>query len=194
MMSGLLSLLGFLVSIEMGDVMHSLGLGVVVEAARVAASKKEILSRGGQNEACTTRRRCRESGLQLHSSARTSWNNRPYRILHHTKGLFDAAHLEAGEIVVVLGAAGARVVAIPGGNLLQESASFRADWGTVASRPHVYFDSFGGDILDLTLTQLKRDASIMLCGATSEYNSDLGYYRLFSALRGTRADEELPHR
>ena len=37
---------------------------------------------------------------------------------------------------------------------------------------NVYFDNVGGDILDAALTQLARNARIVICGAISQYNSD----------------------
>ena len=38
----------------------------------------------------------------------------------------------------------------------------------------VYFDNVGGDILDTALTQLARNARIVICGAISQYNSTSG--------------------
>ena len=38
----------------------------------------------------------------------------------------------------------------------------------------VYFDNVGGDILDTVLTQLARNARIVICGAISQYNSTTG--------------------
>jgi NADPH-dependent curcumin reductase CurA len=38
----------------------------------------------------------------------------------------------------------------------------------------VYFDNVGGEILDIALTQLARNARIVICGAISQYNSTTG--------------------
>ena len=38
----------------------------------------------------------------------------------------------------------------------------------------VYFDNVGGEILDTVLTQLARNARIVICGAISQYNSTTG--------------------
>jgi len=35
----------------------------------------------------------------------------------------------------------------------------------------VYFDNVGGDILDIALTQIRRNARIVICGAISQYNN-----------------------
>ena len=35
----------------------------------------------------------------------------------------------------------------------------------------VYFDNVGGEILDLALTKIRRNARIVICGAISQYNN-----------------------
>ena len=35
----------------------------------------------------------------------------------------------------------------------------------------VYFDNVGGEILDIALAQIRRNARIVICGAISQYNS-----------------------
>jgi NADPH-dependent curcumin reductase len=121
-------------------------------------------------------------------------------------GLFDVGRIQAGETVVVSGAAGAvgsiagqiaklkgcRVVGIAGGPdkcraVVEEFGfdaciDYRAGSVRKALREHapdgvdVYFDNVGGEILDDVLTRLARGARIIICGAVSQYNE--------SAVRG----------
>jgi NADPH-dependent curcumin reductase CurA len=116
-------------------------------------------------------------------------------------GLLDVGAVKSGETVVVSGAAGAvgtvvgqiakikgcRVVGIAGGadkcRWVVEDLGFDAciDYKSEdlkkALKQHcpkgidVYFDNVGGDILDAALTQLARDARIVICGAISQYNN-----------------------
>ena len=116
-------------------------------------------------------------------------------------GLLDIGKPQAGDTVVVSGAAGAvgtvvgqiakikgcRVVGIAGGTqkceyLTQQlgfdaAIDYKADDVKKALRQHcpqgvnVYFDNVGGDILDIVLTQLARKARIIICGAISQYNN-----------------------
>lgn len=116
-------------------------------------------------------------------------------------GLLEAGKPQAGDTVVVSGAAGAvgsvvgqvakikgcRVVGIAGGadkcRYLVEELGFDAaiDYKTEnvaeALKTHcpngvnVYFDNVGGDILDAVLTRLARGARIVICGAISQYNN-----------------------
>jgi NADPH-dependent curcumin reductase len=116
-------------------------------------------------------------------------------------GLLDVGRPEAGNTVVVSGAAGAvgglvgqiaklkgcRVVGIAGGAqkcaYVVEQLGFDAsiDYksedvnGALAEHcPHgidVYFDNVGGDILDAALAHLARFARVVLCGAISQYNA-----------------------
>jgi NADPH-dependent curcumin reductase CurA len=115
-------------------------------------------------------------------------------------GLLDIGKPEAGQTVVVSGAAGAvgsvvgqiarikgcRVVGIAGGPdkcawLVDElgfdaaidykSSDVRAELKTAAPNGvDVYFDNVGGDILDAVLTRISRGARIVICGAISQYN------------------------
>ncbi|KAI5480455.1 zinc-binding alcohol dehydrogenase [Pseudohyphozyma bogoriensis] len=113
-------------------------------------------------------------------------------------GLLDVGKIQAGDIVVVSGAAGAvgsvacqiakakgcKVIAIAGGAdkcqwlkdevgvdvaLDYKSKTFKQDFKAVGYID-VYFDNVGGEILDLVLTRLKKGARIALCGAISAYN------------------------
>jgi NADPH-dependent curcumin reductase CurA len=116
-------------------------------------------------------------------------------------GLMDVGMPQAGETVVVSGAAGAvgqtvgqlakikgcRVVGIAGGpakcDWVVKELGFDAcvDYkaGDLKSALRdacpkgvdIYFDNVGGDILDTVLTRLARKARIVICGAISQYNN-----------------------
>ncbi|MBC3793507.1 NADP-dependent oxidoreductase [Spirosoma utsteinense] len=116
-------------------------------------------------------------------------------------GLLDTGQPQPGETVVVSGAAGAvgsvvgqiakikgcRVVGIAGDqekcdycvNELGFDACVNYKTGDLrkalkAACPEgidVYFDNVGGDILDTVLTQIRRKARIVICGAISQYNN-----------------------
>jgi NADPH-dependent curcumin reductase len=116
-------------------------------------------------------------------------------------GLLDVGKVQAGDTVVVSGAAGAvgsvagqiakikgaRVIGIAGGEqkcrwLVQElgfdaAIDYKSEDVRRALREHaadgvnVFFDNVGGDILDAVLTRLARGARIVICGAVSQYNA-----------------------
>ncbi|HEY5633042.1 MAG TPA: NADP-dependent oxidoreductase [Burkholderiaceae bacterium] len=116
-------------------------------------------------------------------------------------GLLEVGKPEAGETVLVSGAAGAvgqmvgqvakikgcRAVGIAGGkdkcDFVVEELGFDAciDYksggvreGLKAHCPDgvdVYFDNVGGEILDAALARITRGARIVLCGAISQYNN-----------------------
>lgn len=115
-------------------------------------------------------------------------------------GLLDVAAPQAGETVVVSGAAGAtgslvgqiakikgcRVVGIAGGAdkcawLVDElgfdaavdykSDDFKGALREAAPKVDVFFDNVGGDVLDAVLTRLNRSARVVICGAISQYNA-----------------------
>jgi hypothetical protein len=119
-------------------------------------------------------------------------------------GLLDVGKMQAGDTVVVSGAAGAvgsvagqiakikgaRVIGIAGGEAkcrwLIDDLGFDAaiDYKsqdvrrelreTAPDAVDVYFDNVGGDILDAALTRLARGARIVICGAVSQYNATDG--------------------
>jgi NADPH-dependent curcumin reductase CurA len=116
-------------------------------------------------------------------------------------GLLEVGQPKAGETVVVSGAAGAvgqvvgqvakikgcRAVGIAGGAekcgyVVRElgfdaCVDYKAGDVKRQLRQHapegvdVYFDNVGGDILDAVLTQIRRKARIVVCGAISQYNN-----------------------
>jgi hypothetical protein len=116
-------------------------------------------------------------------------------------GLLEVGQPKAGETVVVSGAAGAvgqvvgqvaknkgcRAVGIAGGAekceyVVRElgfdgCVDYKAGDLKKQLRQHapegvdVYFDNVGGDILDAVLTQIRRHARIVICGAISQYNN-----------------------
>jgi NADPH-dependent curcumin reductase CurA len=115
-------------------------------------------------------------------------------------GLIEVGRVQAGDTVLVSGAAGAvgstvgqiakikgaRAIGIAGGpdkcRLLTEQLGFDAalDYKTsdlpeqlrarTPDRVNVYFDNVGGEILDLALTRIGRGARVVICGAISQYN------------------------
>ena len=119
-------------------------------------------------------------------------------------GLLDVGAAQAGDTVVVSGAAGAvgtvvgqlakikgcRVVGIAGGAekcrfLIDElgfdaAIDYKSEDLRKALREHcpqgidVYFDNVGGEILDLALAQLAMHARVVICGAISQYNATEG--------------------
>ncbi|HEY4895760.1 MAG TPA: NADP-dependent oxidoreductase [Solirubrobacteraceae bacterium] len=116
-------------------------------------------------------------------------------------GLLDIGDPQAGETVVVSGAAGAvggivgqiaklkgaRTVGIAGGaekcrHLVEElgfdaAIDYKAEDVRSALAAHcpdgidVYFDNVGGEILDAALANLARHARVIICGAISQYNA-----------------------
>jgi NADPH-dependent curcumin reductase len=119
-------------------------------------------------------------------------------------GLLDIGRPEAGDTVVVSGAAGAvgglvgqiaklkgcRVVGIAGGpekcaHLLEDvgfdaTIDYKSEDLDAALAEHcpkgidIYFDNVGGEILDAALARLARRARVVICGAISQYNSTDG--------------------
>ena len=116
-------------------------------------------------------------------------------------GILEVGQIKEGETVLVSGAAGAvgsvvgqiakikgcKVVGIAGGPekckyLVEElgfdgAIDYKNESVKRGIRKHlpegidVYFDNVGGDILDAALTQIRRHARIVICGAISQYNN-----------------------
>jgi NADPH-dependent curcumin reductase CurA len=119
-------------------------------------------------------------------------------------GFLDVGQPQAGDTVVVSGAAGAvgqvvgqiakikgcRVIGIAGGRAkcdyvtkdlgFDAAIDYKSEDVKESLRKHcpkgvnVYFDNVGGEILDAVLTQLARGARIVVCGAISQYNNTEG--------------------
>lgn len=112
------------------------------------------------------------------------------------QGLYDVGKLKPGETLLVSGAAGAvgslvcqlgkrsgaRVIAIAGSPekcawletelgvdkaINYKTPTFKEDLKTAIGRLDVYFDNVGGEILDLALTRLNKNARVVLCGQCS---------------------------
>ncbi len=116
-------------------------------------------------------------------------------------GLLEVGSVQAGDTVVVSGAAGAvgsvvgqiakikgaRVVGIAGGAdkcsyLVDElgfdaAIDYKSEDLSAALKKHcpdginVYFDNVGGEMLDAALAQLAHGARVVICGAISQYNN-----------------------
>lgn len=118
-------------------------------------------------------------------------------------GLKDVGQLKSGEVLVVSGAAGAvgslacqigkrngaKVFAIAGTPekcawlekelgvdkaLNYKSPTFKKEFRDIGFLD-VYFDNVGGEILNMALGRLKKDARVVLCGAISQYNTTKPY-------------------
>ncbi|KAG9315327.1 hypothetical protein JVU11DRAFT_4469 [Chiua virens] len=115
-------------------------------------------------------------------------------------GLHDVGEIKAGETLLVSGAAGAvgslvcqlgkragaRVVALAGSDdkcawltnelgvdvaLNYKHSTFQEDLKKAVGYLDVFFDNVGGEILDMALRRLNKNARIVMCGAISAYNS-----------------------
>ena len=114
------------------------------------------------------------------------------------QGLLDIGKLQPGETLVVSGAAGAtgsivcqigkqkgaKVYAIAGSQekcdwlekelgvdkaLNYKSPTFFNDYKKHVGYFDVYFDNVGGEILDFSLTRMKKNARVVLCGGCGQY-------------------------
>lgn len=116
-------------------------------------------------------------------------------------GITEVGKLKEGDIVLISGAAGAvgsvvgqiakikgcRVVGIAGGKEkcdyltndlgFDAAIDYKADDMIQSLKEHcpkgvdIFFDNVGGEILDLALTKLRRNAKVVICGAISQYNN-----------------------
>ena len=197
----------YIAPVGIGEVMRAGGVGTVVASKNPAFAVGDAVSCGtGVQEYCLVAGdRIKANGLfkiDLRLGTATQWLNvlgMPGMTGYF--GLMDVGQPQAGETVVVSGAAGAvgqtvgqiakikgcRVVGIAGGpekcawvvKELGFDACIDYKSGEVKAglKEHcpkgvdIYFDNVGGDILDAVLTRINRKARIIICGAISQYNN-----------------------
>jgi NADPH-dependent curcumin reductase CurA len=193
--------------VGIGEVMRAGGVGKVVASRNPAFAVGDTVSGslGVQQYAAIGAADLKRAGLHridLRAGTVTQWLNvlgMPGMTAYF--GLKDVGQPQAGETLVVSGAAGAvgqtvgqlgkilglRVVGIAGGpakcDWVVKELGFDAciDYkagpvkdGLKAHCPQgvdVYFDNVGGEILDAVLTRINRKARIVICGAISQYNA-----------------------
>ncbi len=193
--------------VGIGEVMRAGGVGRVVASKNPAFAVGDAVagSLGVQTHAAFGPADFKRAGLNkidLRLGTLTQWLNvlgMPGMTAYF--GLKDVGLPQAGETLVVSGAAGAvgqtvgqlgkilglRVVGIAGGpakcDWVVKELGFDAciDYkaGSVKDglKDHcpkgvdIYFDNVGGEILDTVLTRINRKARIVICGAISQYNA-----------------------
>jgi NADPH-dependent curcumin reductase CurA len=193
--------------VEIGAVMRAGGVGRVIASRHPGFAAGDALSGsfGIQTHCAVPADQVKRMGLakvDLRVASETRWLNvlgMPGMTAYF--GLMDVGQPQAGETLVVSGAAGAvgqtvgqlgrikglRVVGIAGGaakcEWVVKELGFDAciDYkagdvkkGLKEHCPdgvHIYFDNVGGEILDAALARLARGARIVICGAISQYNA-----------------------
>jgi NADPH-dependent curcumin reductase CurA len=193
--------------VGIGEVMRAGGIGVVVASKNAAYAVGDHVSGapGVQEYWLLAGDQIKRSGLakiDLDIGTVNQWLNvlgMPGMTGYF--GLMDVGQPQAGETVVVSGAAGAvgqtvgqiarihgcRVVGIAGGvakcefvvKELGYDACIDYKGGSVRDGlkqfcpqgVDIYFDNVGGEILDTVLTRINRKARIIICGAISQYNN-----------------------
>lgn len=196
---------GYVEPIQLGDVMRAAGVGQVLDSRHADLKPgdfvrgffgwQEYAVAGGQGAPAATR----ISGdlpLTAHLSVLGTTGLTAYF------GLLDVGRPQAGETVVVSGAAGAvgsiagqlaklhgcRAIGVAGGPQkcawLTEEAGFDAAVDYKAERVparlrelcphgiHIFFDNVGGQVLEAGLALLAQRGRIVLCGGISRYNEE----------------------
>ena len=184
--------------VGIGELMRALGLGVVTASRnpRFAVGDHVSGSFGMQEYALTDGRGVTKVNPKAPLPKYLSVFGMPGMTAYF--GLLDTGQPKAGEMVVVSAAAGAvgaivgqiakikgcQVVGIAGGaekcGYITElgfdaAIDYRSEDVKQSLRKHcpegidVYFDNVGGAILDAALTQIRRGARIVICGAISQY-------------------------
>jgi NADPH-dependent curcumin reductase CurA len=197
----------YIAPVGIGEVMRAGGVGTVMASshARFAVGDSVSGGFGVQAYAAFAAGEVERSGLakiDLRAGSPTQWLNvLGMPGLTGYFGLLEVGLPQAGETLVVSGAAGAvgqtvgqlakirglRAVGIAGGPAKCEwvvrelgfDACIDYKAGSVRDglKQHcpngvdIYFDNVGGEILDTVLTRINRKARIVICGAISQYNS-----------------------
>jgi hypothetical protein len=192
--------------VQIGEVMRALALGRVLASAHPGFVAGDLVQGtfGVQEHALSDGQGVQKIAPAAGASPATYLGVLGMTGLTAYFGLLDVGRVQAGDTVLVSGAAGAvgsvvgqiakikgaRAVGIAGGpdkcRLLTEDLGFDAavDYKAgdlqAALREHtpqrvnVFFDNIGGEILNLGLTRLDRGARVVICGAISQYNSAEG--------------------
>ena len=193
--------------VAIGEVMRAGGVGEVIASKNPAFQVGDVVgcTPGVQEYCLIAADQIKRNGLfklDLRLGTPTQWLNvlgMPGMTAYF--GLLDVGMPEAGETVVVSGAAGAvgqtvgqlakikgcRVVGIAGGAakcdwvvkelgfdacIDYKAGNVKADLRDACPKGvDIYFDNVGGEILDIVLTRLARKARIIICGAISQYNN-----------------------
>ena len=188
--------------VEIGEVMRALGIGQVVRSnsAHFKAGDWVSAALGVQQYAILSEKEITPVDIS-EFDAPAYLGTLGMSGLTAYFGILDTGMPQAGETVVVSGAAGAvgsvvgqiakikgcRVVGIAGGadkcayvvNELGFDACIDYKEGSLRKNlkevcpdgVDVYFDNVGGDILDTLLTLINKKARIVICGAISQYNA-----------------------
>jgi NADPH-dependent curcumin reductase CurA len=197
----------YIAPVGIGEVMRAGGIGEVIASKNPAFKVGDVVSctPGVQEYCLIAGDQVKRNGLfkiDTRLGTPTQWLNvlgMPGMTAYF--GLMDVGMPQAGETVVVSGAAGAvgqtvgqlakakgcRVVGIAGGQakcdwVVKElgfdacvdykAGNVKADLKDACPKGvDIYFDNVGGDILDAVLTRINRKARIIICGAISQYNN-----------------------
>jgi len=192
----------YLPAVAIGEVMRSFGVGRVVESRHPGYQEGQLVQGllGWQDYALLDGSSARLNVVPENVPIPIAMSALGVTGLTAYFGLLEIGRPEAGETVVVSGAAGAtgsvagqiarlkgcRVVGIAGGQdkcrWLVDEARFDAaiDYRSedVAARLadlcpggiDIYFDNVGGEILDAALARLAFKGRVVLCGAIADYN------------------------
>ncbi|KAG1773437.1 hypothetical protein EDD22DRAFT_976072 [Suillus occidentalis] len=201
----------YLPPVKIGEVMRSVGLGVVVRVGEGSKFQKGDMVYGmfGWTEYAVADDKSMEKITPPPGSTSIDFLNTlgiPGMTAYF--GLNDVGQLKAGETLVVSGAAGAvgavvcqlgkragaRVIGIAGTSdkcawlesdlgvekvLNYKSPTFADDFAKAVGYLDVYFDNVGGDILDLALSRLNKNARVVLCDDPNP-KGPASYLRLIS--------------